>query len=253
MPKADWEIKINPEIDGHAFSESSWQRAEGWLPVLEKVYQDSAVQVTLQIAAGETAAIIRVELQNQAERRHQIVIRCIKPGITASNPAWVQPDWDRDVLLAAYGERADRILTFMVGGDGFSVESPATLSQVWNLQPAEKRVGWIIRPYKAYQSQLPALRQKDWLLEFQTAKETWQRLINQAARVIIADAAVQNAFYAALADCFVMREPVTEEFVAGTPGTEKYRSAGSGEPAIVSIFLDQVGCIQRRRPDYRFS
>ena len=57
---------------------------------------------------------------------------------------------------------------------------------------------------------------------------------------MIPDSVVQHAFYAGLADCFIMREPVTDEFIAGTPGTEKYRSASPGEPSIVSILLDQV-------------
>ena len=60
-------------------------------------------------------------------------------------------------------------------------------------------------------------------------------------QIHIPDQAVQNAFYAGLADCFIMREHVTPEYIAGTPGTEKYRAASSGEPSIVSIFLDQVG------------
>jgi len=241
VPEVNWELQIRIEIDGHSVAESVWHRAGGWLPVLEKIYHDQELSVTMQIAASETAALVRYEMVNRDSKAHRVVIRCIKPGITASNPGWVQADWDRDVLLAAYRERADRILVFMVGGDEFLLEGPATLSQEWLLKPDEKKTGWIVRPYQAYHSQLPMLRKRDWQYEFQAAIEAWRSLIDRAAWISIPDSVVQNAFYAGLADCFVMREPVTDEFIAATPGTEKYRSASSGEPAIVAVLLDQVG------------
>ena len=241
VPDVNWEIQIKPELDGQLFKKSRWHRAEGWLPVVENVYEESAVKAILQVVAGTSAMIVKVALHNQDQQLHQVTIRCIKPSRTASNPAWVQPDWDCDVLLAAYRERADRMMAFVIGGDDHPVVGPSTVSQVWNLEPGEECVGWIIRPYQAYHSQLTTLRRQDWRMEFEAGKDAWRWLINQAAQIMIPDSAVQNAFYAGLADCFVMREPVTDEFVAGTPGTEKYRSASPGEPSIVAILLDQVG------------
>ena len=39
VPHVNWEIKIKPEIDGQAFSASSWHRAEGWLRWLRHLPQ----------------------------------------------------------------------------------------------------------------------------------------------------------------------------------------------------------------------
>ena len=107
---------------------------------------------------------------------------------------------------------------------------------------------------------LPALKRVDWSEEFDQAVRAWKSLVQRAARFTIPHTAVQNAFYAGLADCFVMREPVSAEYVAGTPGTEGYRAPGSGEPAIVAVLLDQLGlhadailgyqmCIDQQGPD----
>ena len=241
-PETKWHVLIKPELDGQTFKNSTWQRIDGWLPMVETIYCDRDAMVKMQVVGAKSAALIRIEMENKGKTKHRISIHCSNDRkTTAYNPAWIQSDWDSDVLLAGMEDRADRIILFMTGGDEQPVHAVTTISQVWTLEPGEKRVGWIIRPYQAYHSQLVTLRKMDWTNEFNEAKDAWYNLINQAARVHLPDIAVQNAFYAGLSDCYIMREPVTPEYMAGTPGTEKYRAASSGEPAIVSIFLDQVG------------
>lgn len=251
-PKTAWEVRLRAQMDGRPLEPAQWRRSEGWLPVMEYTFGSGQTLVRLQAAGGRTAAIVRVEVSNQDQQAHQFTLSCEKPGnLTGFNPAWVQPEWENDVLLAGWMERTDRILIFAVGGDEKPVLGSTTLAMRWNLKPSETRVAWLVRPYQAYQSLLPVLRKKDWDREFEAAKTVWRDLIARAARVIIPDPAVQNAFYAAVADCFIMREPVADGYIATCPGTEGYRAAGSGESSIVTIFLDQLGLHEEAGEGYQ--
>ncbi len=253
-PKTQWEIRFKLEVDGKAITKSSWTRSEGWLPVLQYVFHDSAVNVHLEVAGGLQAAIARVEVENKEQISHRVLLKCERPsGPLGYNPAWVQPEWDRDVLLAGWNDRADRIILLAKGGDEQPVIASTTVSLLWNLKPGENRIGWVIRPYQAIHSMLPALRNKDWNEELEAAKTAWRTLIGKAARVRIPDEAVQNAFYAGLADCFIMREPVAGGYIAGCPGTEVYRAPSSWEPGIMAILFDQVGLHTESELGYRMS
>jgi len=220
-PRTNWEVRITAEVDGKKMTGTLWRRSEGWLPVLTYVFQDAKVSVHLEILGGESAAISRVEVRNNDARPHGVLVRCERPGgLTGYNPAWVQSQWDANVLLAGWQDRADRIIVFAVGGDEQPVLGPTTIAMKWNLAAHAQKSGWLIRPYRAYHAMLPGLLQSEWHAEFEAAKKIWRALIQRAAAVIIPDAAVQNAFNAGLADCFVMREQVSEEYLAGAPGTE---------------------------------
>lgn len=241
-PKTEWEVHIKPELDGRPFRRSRWTRVEGWLPALENVYQDSSVSVRLEAVGGVTAAIMRVEVANAGQKARRVALRCEKPGgWSGYNPAWVQPQWAADALLAGWADRADRVIVFAVGGDAKPVLAPNSLCLTWDLGPGEERTAWVVRPYRAYEAMLPALRKKNWTREFRAAKSAWRRLISRTAQITIPDAAVQNAFRACLADCFVMREPVADGSVVAVPGTEGYRAPNPFEPLIVSVLFDQLG------------
>ena len=264
-PRTGWEVLFKPELDGQPFTRSEWRRAEGWLPVLENVYDGEGAVLRMEVVGGASAAIIRVEVENLDTKPRRLALRCERPGgWSGYNPAWVQGEWDHDVLLAGWADRADRIVIFAVGGDEQPVLAPTTLCMAWNLGPGEKRVGWIVRPYRAYHSILPVLRSRDWAAEFQAGKAAWRSLIARSTQVSIPDSGVRNAFYAALADCFIMREPVADGYVAASPGTEQYRAPNPYEPAIVAVLLDQVGlhaesalgyqmCLDQQGPDGNWS
>jgi len=241
-PRTDWDLHIKPERDGQPFKTARWRRLDGWLPILENTYQDSMMSVTLFIAGGAEAAMIKISVENKDHRAHDVSVRCERPkGITAYNPAWVQPEWENDVLLAGWSERADRIIILGIGGDEKPVKAPTALTLLWHLAPKAKQTGWLIRPYRNYHPTLSTLRSRDWQHHFDIAKQTWEELIRQAAQIHLPDQAVENSFYSGLADCYIMREPVSAEYVGGCPGTEGYRALGSGEPALVAVLLDQLG------------
>ncbi len=241
-PRTEWDLHIKPERDGQPFKTTSWQRMDGWLPILENTYQDSITSVTLVVAGGSEAAMIKIEVENKDDRPHDVAVHCVRPkGFFGYNPAWVQPEWENDVLLAGWNERADRIIVMGIGGDEKPVKTSTSLCLLWHMAPKSKQSGWLIRPYRNYHPTLAALRSRDWQRHFDLAKQTWIDLLQQAAQIHLPDQGVENGFYAGLADCYIMREPVSAEYIGGCPGTEGYRALGSGEPALVAVLLDQMG------------
>ena len=100
---------------------------------------------------------------------------------------------------------------------------------------------------------LPELRQRDWAGEFAEARATWHKLVERAARLELADEGVRRAYYAAIADIFIMREPVPGDYLATLPGTELYRGANPIEAAIAGVVLDQAGLPVEALEGYRLS
>jgi len=266
-PKTDWEVKVEPQLDGHAFPRSTWRRLDDFLPALDNEYCDADRTVTLrlQVIGSVSAAVTRVDLANTSAAEHRVALKCCVPGGWAGLlPAWVDPAWPRDNLQAGWKERADRVLVLLLGGEEYEVQNMNTIFPVWRLKPGEKRTAWLIRPYRAYDADMPALRQKDWQAEFDSARDVWRKLLGRAARLTIPDAGVAHAHYACLGDLFIMREPVAEGYIAGEPGTECYRAPNAYEAGILAVALDQAGyhaeaaqgyqlCLDLQEPDGNWS
>jgi hypothetical protein len=105
-PKTDWDIRITPQIDAHAFSSSRWTRLDGILPGVENVYQDKAGSVRLDVLGGTSATVVRVQLAAADSQPHQVVLRC-ESARWGENPAWVEPaQYPGDNLVAGWNERA---------------------------------------------------------------------------------------------------------------------------------------------------
>jgi hypothetical protein len=220
----------------------------------------------LEAIGGLTAALVRIEVVNRDAKPHQYLLRC-ESANWGENPAWVDPTQGvGDNLGAGWNERADRVLVLGVGAETYSLQpdgkaaGPKTLLMVWNVKPGEKRAGWLVRPYRGYAADLPALRAKDWGQEVSEAVREWHALVARAAKIAIPDPGVTNAYLACLADLFIMREPVAGAYLAAVPGTEVYRAPNAGEAGIVAVALDQLGlhkealegyrmCIEMQEPD----
>ena len=240
-PRTDWEVQLKMEMDSAPLSPSCWQRLDGWLPALAYTCGGEHAFIRLEVVGGSTAAVVRIHLVNLDQQPHNFGLRVEKPGGWAGyNPAWVDPEMESDVLLAGWQDRSDRILVLAVGADENPVAAPSTICMHWHLGAGEERTAWLVRPYRAYRSFAPVLRRKDWSIEFAEAKGAWQALIGRAARIQIPDAGVQNAFYAGLADGFIMREPVAGGYLGTCPGTEVYRAASSFEAVLATLLMDQV-------------
>jgi hypothetical protein len=243
-----WCFTITPQIDGHAFAKSSWTRLDAFLPALDNLYEDANGSMRLQAIGGTTAALFRTEIANTDTKPHQFVVYGDSGNPWGQNPAWMDPSqFAGDNLVAGYCARADRVLVFGAGADAYSLRpdgrSPGynRMVLVFNLKPGEKRVGWFVRPYSAYEADLSALRKHDWAKEWEQCKKEWHDLLDRALKLNIPDAGVTNAYLACLGDLFIMREPMSNGLIGGVPGTEQYRSGNPFEPAIVAVALDQNG------------
>ena len=214
-PPTKWKVQAQPLIDGHPFLKSKWERADGYLPVLRNSYQDSGGDLILEVAGGETAAMAKITLSNFINHGLTMALRCEAPSeMPGDNPAWLDNLAVGDHLLAAW---QDRVVVLGIGADETPVSARKVLTMEWNLKAGEKREAWLIRPYKNGESDVAALRQKNWAGEFERSRREWIDLLDRASRVIIPDRGVSQAFYACLADLFIMREPIGKGYIAAAP------------------------------------
>lgn len=256
-PPVNWEVHLKPQVDGAECEDSHWTRLGGWLPALLNTYHSGDVTATLEAVGGESGLAIRVRATNSGTEAHQFILHC-QVLTWGESPAWISPDVEpADNMVAAWNERADRVLFFGVGAELWTLREdkksfgPKVIQLIWNLQPGESREGWIIRPYRAYSADLPKLRQDDWSQEFEAGIEIWNALLSEVMEYKIPDPGVMNAWRACFADLFIMREPVAGGYIAAVPGTECYRAPNTGEAAIVAIALDQAGLHREAVNGYR--
>jgi hypothetical protein len=240
-PTTRWELTLTPKIDGQPFAHNTWARIEGFLPALDNTYLDGRGSVKLEVVGASQAAITRITLTNTGDVAHQFSLGIEKPGAWAGmNPAWIDPGEKGDLLMAGWMDRADRILVLGCGADACPATGATTVCMTWDIPAGEVRTAWVVRPYRAYGEDVAGLRTHDWDAEYENALMAWRDLLNQATSFCIPDPGVQNAFYACLSDLFVMREPLGDGHIVGTPGTEVYRAPNSYEAGIVAVALDQV-------------
>ncbi|HNC23569.1 MAG TPA: hypothetical protein PLU52_05120 [Opitutaceae bacterium] len=256
-PTTQWKVTLQPEVDGARLKQSTWRRLDGWMPALVSEFTGSPVKTRLEVIGTRRAAVVRVEFTNtDATQAHAAAVKCEVPGHWRGvSPAGVDagvPSNARDALVAGWMARADRVIVAALGGDEYPLSDNALRPTV-RLRPGETRVLWLVRPYEVYESMLPELRRRDWAAEFDRAKATWAELIGRTTRLALPDGGVRDAYYAGLADIFIMREPVPGGYLGTLPGTELYRCANCCEAAIASIALDQAGLPVEAADGYRLS
>jgi len=256
-PETQWKLVFQVRVDDQRIETSTWRRLDGWLPALSADFPHPAVRAKMEVIGTPRAAVMRVEFTNlDKTAAHKASVECAVPGNWRGvMPAFVDPGRAgnaSDALVAGWKARADRVLVAALGGEDYPL-SPNTLAPVVRLQPGESKVIWVVRPYRVYESMLPELRVRDWAAEFEEARAGWHRLASRAARLQVADEGVRNAYYAMLADIFIMREPVPGDYLAVLPGTELYRGANPVEGALACIVLDQAGLSVDAADGYRLS
>lgn len=256
-PETEWRLVFQVSIDGRKIEQSTWRRLDGWLPALSADFAHPAVRTAMEVIGTQRAAVMRVEFTNlDKTAAHQASLECAVPGNWRGvMPAFVDPGLAgnaSDALVAGWKARADRVLVAALGGDEYP-RSQNTLAPVVRLQPGENKVIWVVRPYRVYESMLPELRIRDWAREFAEARAGWHRLVARAADLKLADEGVRNAYYAVLADIFIMREPVPNDYLATLPGTELYRGSNPVEAALACVVLDQAGLPVEAADGFRFS
>ena len=239
---SNWWASCWPEIDGRRLGTGSYSRLNGYLPALHNVYQDNDGVVDVQIVGGKIAAIARIEVRNTTDKPHKFDFVFTVNGAFGEVPGYVINGDPLDYVTAGWNGRADQILAMGVGAN-CTRHTRNSIDLQWNLEPGKTAVGWVVRPYKAYESDedAPKLRSHDWAKEFDSAKATWTKLLGRAFALEIPDESIRNAYYAGLADIFIMREPVANGYIAACPGTEGYRCPNDTEPLVGTIGIDQSG------------
>ncbi len=253
--KADWHIVMQPQLDGKPFPHTSWTRAKGYLPLMENRYESPEVNVLLEAVGAEEAGVIKITLTNHGDRTHHVRLPWICPGnLKGHNPGWVDETLPTDHLLAGWNGPADQVLILGLGADEYPLD-PKMVTQLnmdWSLAPHETRTGYLIRPYDKFARDLDSMRQVDWGARFDAGRDTWENLLNKASRIMLPDSGVIKAYYAGLADIFIMREPVGRGYIATVPGTNGYRSGPNAfESAIATVALVQAGLDQEAEIGYR--
>jgi hypothetical protein len=263
LPLVAWEYDVTVWLGDQPVSATSWTRRAGWLPHAEVTFAQTGFVARLELVGGATAMIGRFRASgggpDQTVRLSAVkrpapppqgadwseaavpsaVIARGHPG--GYNVAWARPEATANLLVAGYGERADRIVMLGIGAHRFERRGPAELHMVWSLDDTTPSEGWMIRPYDALLSDVPDLVKTDWESEVLAAEREWLDILRPAMRPLIPDERVDRTFRACLADIFVMREPLPDGTIVTTPGTEAYRAPNTGEAAFAMIALDQVG------------
>ncbi|MHB1460644.1 MAG: hypothetical protein ACYC1M_05115 [Armatimonadota bacterium] len=256
MPlNCNWSAKVWVEVDGEKLKAPSYQRSEGYLPVLSVHYGGSDGRIDMEAVGGESAALTRITVANTSDQDHRYTVVCSINGPFGEVPGYINDGDDLDYALAGWNERADHVLMMAEGGvNPLRRDTPAkTFAVEWSLAPGETASGWLVRPYRACVSDTQNLRAKDWSLEFEQGKQAWRELISKAVKYSIPDIGVRNAYYAGLADIFIMREPVADGYIACSPGTECYRCPNSGEASMAAVGLDQAGLHHESAIGYQIS
>jgi hypothetical protein len=239
---SNWGLRVTPQVDGHNFGKSAWTRLDGFLPALSNDYDDANASARVEVVGGITACVSRITLTNKTKAPVKVTVLCeSERAISGYCPGYMQSGEDADCLLAGWGDRADRVLILQTGAETCDVPRAAALLLGWTLGPNETKSGLLVRPYRAYAEDLPALRKHDWSDEFDKGKAVWHALVDRSLSLRIPDAEMVRAYRACLTDLFIMREPVAGGYVAAVPGTEGYRATNSGEAAVVAVALDQTG------------
>lgn len=253
--KADWHIVMQPRVDGAPFETSKWTRTRGYLPLLENRYESPGVSLLLEAVGANEATVVRITVTNKSDRTHHVRLPWVCPGnLKGHNPGWVDETLPTDHLLAGWNGPADQVLILGLGADDYPLD-PVMVTQLnmdWTLQPHETRTGYLIRPYDKFARDLDRLRSVDWAARFEDGQQTWENLLAKAGRIILPDSGVVKAYYAGLADIFIMREPVGRGYIATVPGTNGYRSGPNAfESAIATVALAQAGLDREAEVGYR--
>ncbi len=256
--KHDWEVYMQPQVNGKPMPQSSWGRYDGWMPVLVNRHESPEVALTLEAVGAREATVVKITLKNKSAGMQQVLLPWITNSVwRGPNPGWIDPSIPADHLVAGWTAPADQLLVLGLGADSYPLDpkSERRMNMALELKPGETRTAWVVRPYNLFSPDLDRLRSTDWESEFNSGILTWENLLQQAPRLILPDQGVVNAYYSALSDFFIMREPIGKgDYIATVPGTDQYRSGpNSYESAIATVALSQAGLYKQAEAGYRLN
>ena len=241
-PLTEWWVDMRAEAGGVPMKGVSWKRIENRIPALEYKWENEHASIAIMAVSSEKADVFRFTASCKDAFEVSAAVTCSMLRNHTSNQIWIDPDSDANALLPTVGDCSDRMLVLVVGAPK-PKNLPNRQSVVigFKLKPGKKKSAFLIRPYKAIIDEAGKYLSKDWDAEIKKGLSAWKKLLSCAPVFSLPDTVVADSYYAGLADVFVMREKQSDGRVAHCPGTECYRSLGSGEGSIAAVVLDQAG------------
>ena len=181
----NWTASLWPEVDGRRVTNRSYSRSERFLPVLSTTYDDADGKLQMEVVGGSSAAITRISVRNSSDKPHRYDLVFSRNGF-GEVPGYVNAGDPLDYVLAGWGDRADRVLALAVGaGTPLRKDTVGTtIALEWELKPGETGTGFLVRPYRAYEADVPKLRSHDWAKEFEQGKqETGQLYLRRSNKM----------------------------------------------------------------------
>ena len=214
--KPNEELKIVPNLP------AGWQRSyrrRANAPILAMEYQGPQGRLLLEAVGGAKADIVKVTLRSVGGKPLGL-------GIVLESPnAQTVYDFgllrkDKSLFCAAVGRfTAARCQPFGNGNCGLEI----TLSAA-----KDPQVIWLAIPHRGNVHDTAAYGEGRCAEAWEQGVQAWRQLLDRAARFLIPDAAVADAYYSCLADQFILREPVRGG-VGFLCGTDAYRCVNAFE------------------------
>ena len=188
-PPVSWRVQITPYAEGETTAIDEWIRMSEGVPGFIARGEKNGFAFELSGIATEIGDAIKVSVKNTSDRP----ITCgftieHKGGWSAcSNPGWIEGR-NSNTLMAMQYERPDRLLIVALGADEYPlptlnrdgvgaevVEVPLNrdakdaayrpgkeVMMRFNLLAGQQKEGWIIRPYKSYEADIPSVSACEW-------------------------------------------------------------------------------------------
>jgi hypothetical protein len=226
------ELKIVPEVppDWHR----SYRRI-GNAPLLAMRYQGAKGQLLLESQGGVDVDLVRIVLTSADEKPLCLAIEIHSANARCGeNPALIRED--KSLLCLAAGDLSWK--RFGVSPDGLHSGLEIAL-----FAGKDSRTVWLVIPHRADARDTAAYRARDWAATWDQGLNAWQQTLARAVRFSIPDADVAEAYYACLADQFILREPIRGGigFLCGTDG---YRCVNAYETDVHVQAMLRAGYFQ---------
>lgn len=247
--KANERVKFTATVNGGSAAGESWGRDGGILPIMRYTFAKDGVYITARVAAGKTADIIKVTFENRSDKAAGA--RISGRSTSLFNRLWIDPADGINALIGNINIPPDAVAFY--SPDRCAPSEIFAIEAACELAAGQSAVRWIVRPYDALLDDADKLAATDWEAEFEYGKKVWDDLLARSAAATLPDAALQSAYYACLADMFVMREAQKSGHIVSLCGSELYRCTNPCEPLAACRLLAKLGYTAEAKDGMHFS
>lgn len=226
-------LLIQPDLP-RGWKRSWYRRKDGMLPILEMRYEGPDARLDLEALDGINAGIVRITLTPGVGASPRLLVDVFADHACSAEGALFRledqihcflaeplPPWSESFKL---GPLADLSPIKLLRGKGASCRHYHRSIGIDLAAEGSPKTVWVIIPHHANSEELTSLRAYDWPMEWERAIAEWRTLMARAVRFDVGDEAAGEAYYAALADNFLLREQIGDGHIGVTCGTGGFRS-----------------------------